>query len=65
MSDEGNGNGSSRVTNRELDSKIEAVRQEQKAEHWKTRLWVAILSLPGALKAAPAVLGVVLGWHPW
>jgi hypothetical protein len=60
VSDEGSG--SSRVTNRELDSKIEAVRQEQRAEHWKTRLVVAILSLPGALKAAPAVLGAI-GFH--
>lgn len=62
---EGDGNGFSRVTNRELDAKIEAVRQEQKAEHWKTRLIVVGLTVAANAKALPLLVGF-LGWHlPW
>lgn len=44
-----------RVTNRELDAKIEAVRQEQKAEHWRTRL--IVVGLVAAPKIVPTLLG--------
>ena len=49
------------VRQRDLD----LVVANNKSEHWKTRVAFAIVSLPGAAKAAPAVLGV-FGVHlPW
>jgi hypothetical protein len=54
----------SRVTNRELDAKLEAVRNEQKAEHWKTRLLVVALAAPSAVKSLPTILAV-LGLPSW
>lgn len=51
-------NGHSKPLSRvELGDKLEIVRQEQKAEHWKTRLLVVLIALPSTLKSAPALLG--------
>jgi hypothetical protein len=43
----------------ELADKVELVRQEQKTEHWKTRLLVVILALPNIGRALPYLLGTV------
>jgi hypothetical protein len=52
------GNGVPRyVTSGELADKLDLVRQEQKTEHWKTRVLVAILALPNIGRAVPYLLG--------
>ena len=59
------GNGTRRITRRELADKLEVFRAEQRTEHIKTRSWVIVSAAITGGSTIGLKLAAVLGYTGW